>query len=302
MLKKRAFTLIELLVVIAIIALLIGILIPALAKARKSAKMTISLSNIRQICVAAFQYQTEQKGDMPLNLPYSRGNGPTAAFPRPIPNLYCSWTFGGKNCDPIWANGAYDIEAADRPLNPFLYSGMTFEAPASPMAMPADYGARKKLQLPVFKDPTDTVSYQRDAANFVAANPPTFVPMSSYDDIGTSYHMNLKWFEQILQSPSSITGQNAFERKFAFGMQRFRVGSNFVPSSWVWVTDQYADIVVYNRNTTLKVKNGYEDINKSVLGYMDGHAAYKPVIPGRQPDSYRNEHYTFIFDDLPLPR
>ncbi len=63
---ERGFTLIELLVVIAIIALLVGILLPALANARKSAQQVKCLSQVRQTGLAMTQYANDQKNWYPL--------------------------------------------------------------------------------------------------------------------------------------------------------------------------------------------------------------------------------------------
>jgi prepilin-type N-terminal cleavage/methylation domain-containing protein/prepilin-type processing-associated H-X9-DG protein len=61
----RAFTLIELLIVIAVIALLIGLLLPALAAARESGRAVKCASNLRQWGVAVNAYAAESKGFLP---------------------------------------------------------------------------------------------------------------------------------------------------------------------------------------------------------------------------------------------
>jgi prepilin-type N-terminal cleavage/methylation domain-containing protein len=73
---SQGFTIVELLVVISIIALLIGILVPAVQKARDSAKVTQSKSNIHQVMIALATYASDHNDRNFTVAPDNLSSGP----------------------------------------------------------------------------------------------------------------------------------------------------------------------------------------------------------------------------------
>jgi prepilin-type N-terminal cleavage/methylation domain-containing protein len=324
--KTRAFTLIELLVVIAIIALLIGILLPALSKARNASKITISLNNTRQIVLAFSSYRAERKDQVPMRAPgYNQGS---------LTGGWDTWHFGGKNCDVFWAAGGLafaDEKAYWRPLNEFLYAGLNMEKPSgftntgkgtSPSGNPTpgywtfiqgtlQPNQRTLPEMAVYRSPGDSVTCQRNWPD------PTPGAPSSYDDVGTSYHVNMKWWSQ-----PGVSNIGNWTLRFDQGVRRIRLASEFDPTNkFVWLNDQTVDRCVNwpsaGVQTTMPIPlrplfmGEFGEKNKSVLGYLDARAEYNKIVTGalydpqRETAPYGVGKYIFIFNlpgqQLPAP-
>ncbi len=112
--EPRGFTLIELLVVIAIIAILAGLLLPTLAKAKESGRATVCRNNMRQITLGFLLYADDNQDYFPWPGDVNR-------------NLDPDWVWGGQgdtapDTPSQWSRSSYGFHPEAGSVYPYVAS------------------------------------------------------------------------------------------------------------------------------------------------------------------------------------
>ena len=202
----RGFTLIELLVVVAVIALLIGLLVPALGRARGIAQTSVCLSNQRQMAIANSAYASDEDNFIPgpntsgliyrINKQFARQRGQDSANSFPMsPMDWMSPTLGPFLDLPRDRNARLLALLNDEfrcPANPWTYDFIfrdNGEFPDASEISYASYGSH--FTAGAYWDAAHMASSTRfrdSSGNPIGKFLPNFPPADRAVDIRTSGH------------------------------------------------------------------------------------------------------------------
>ena len=258
---RFGFTLIELLVVISIIALLIGLLLPALTRARKSARLGGCLSNLRQITLANGMYADDHNDNLPIRMPFDIDDGGDHSERGP----YSNFNHGGRY--PIEASGLkiFCVEPYRRPLNKYAMPDVPRGDDQTDIN---DFMDPKQYNFPIFECPDDK-GYNYQEADL--RNGEVKFGRSAYYACGTSYLFNCNWFGPLSDHPDAIDGGGNDVVAYLEGMKRFARARTTYPSQMVGYWDDPADYTFWKSKSATYPHHGGKDTHS--MAFLDGHAS-----------------------------